>query len=130
MERHRTLLGALFIALGVSGLIGMAAVALIFFVGSAAIGIAAAEDPSVPGALGVLPLAVGLFICAAVSVSTIPSFVAGYGLLRGRAWARVWSLVAGVLNLPCMPFGTAVAVYAFWVWLQEDRVPREAGAAG
>lgn len=123
MDKHRTLLGALYIGLGVSGLIGMAAVLTIFSIGSAALGMASAHDADVPAALSLLPLSFALFICLAVAVSTVPSLIAGYGLLRGRGWARVWSLIAGVLNLPCLPFGTGVAIYAFWVHLSADSQP-------
>jgi uncharacterized membrane protein (DUF2068 family) len=121
MDNHRIVLGALFIGLGLMGVIGMAVVTVIFFLGSAAISAAAAQEPDVPAFLAVLPAAFGLFITLSIAVGTIPSLVAGYGLLRNRPWSRVWALVAGIVNLPNMPFGTGVGIYAIWVFLQYSR---------
>jgi hypothetical protein len=45
---------------------------------------------------------------------TIPSFVAGYGLLKRRPWAKIAGIIAGVLAAMSFPIGTAVAVYTFW----------------
>jgi hypothetical protein len=47
-------------------------------------------------------------------VLTIPSFVAGYGLLKRRPWAKIAGIIAGVLAAISFPIGTAVAVYTFW----------------
>ena len=55
-----------------------------------------------------------------IAIGSVPALVAGYGLLRNRSWARVWSLVAGVLSLPNLPFGTGVGVYAIWFFVQDD----------
>jgi hypothetical protein len=44
----------------------------------------------------------------------------GRGLRRRDRWARAVGLVLALLNLLLFPFGTLLAVYAFWVLLQED----------
>jgi hypothetical protein len=44
----------------------------------------------------------------------------GLGLRRRDRWARAVGLVLALLNLLLFPFGTLLAVYAFWVLLQED----------
>jgi hypothetical protein len=44
----------------------------------------------------------------------------GVGLRRRRPWARPVALVLAVLNLFFLPFGTALAVYAFWVLLSDE----------
>ena len=120
MDKHRTILGALFLALGIMGLIGMAIVFTIFFIGGTAIGIAAANESDVPAILSILPLGFGLFICFAIAVQTLPSLIAAYGLLGRRRWGQVWALIAGILNVPHMPFGTAVGVYAIWYFAQKS----------
>lgn len=120
MDRHGFVLGTLMLVLGLMGLFGMLVVLVVFSIGTAAIGAAAAQDADVPAALALLPTAFGLFICLAIALGTIPSLIAGYGLLRERRWGRVWALIAGVVNLPSMPFGTAVGVYAIWYFLQAE----------
>ena len=39
---------------------------------------------------------------------------------RRRHWARLGGLSLAVLNLFFLPFGTALAIYAFWVLLNND----------
>ena len=120
MAKHQTVLGVLFLALGLMGLVGMIVVSLIFFVGSAVLGTVATQEPDFPALLTVLPVGLGFFICLAIAIGCVPALIAGYGLLQKRSWARVWSLIAGVLNLPNVPFGTGVGIYAIWFFVQDE----------
>ena len=45
---------------------------------------------------------------------------AGRALRRHRANGRTGALLLGVLNLFVLPFGTALAIYTFWVLLHND----------
>jgi hypothetical protein len=47
-------------------------------------------------------------------LTTIPSLVAGYALLKRKPWAKIAGIVGGVLAAMSFPIGTAVAVYTFW----------------
>jgi hypothetical protein len=60
-----------------------------------------------------------LFIAAIYGAMTIPSFVAGYGLLKQKRWAKTWTIIAGVLSAMSFPIGTAVCVYSFWFLFSE-----------
>lgn len=120
MEKHRTVLGALFLGLGIMGAIGMLAVLVIFSIGTIVLGNVAIHEPDFPDLVAWLPLGFGIFIGLLIALSTVPSLVAGFGLLAGRPWAPVFSLIAGVLNLPIFPLGTGVGFYAIWVYLFMD----------
>ena len=120
MDSHRIVLGALFCGFGLMGLIGLTIVGIIFFIGSAAIGAAAVHEPDVPAVLTLLPAVFGLFICLTIAIGTIPSLIAGYGLLQKRSWVRLWVLIAGIVNLPSIPFGTGVGIYAIWFFVQDE----------
>lgn len=50
---------------------------------------------------------------------TVPSFVAGYALIKHKSWARVASIIAGVLAGMVFPIGTAVCVYTLWFLMSE-----------
>jgi hypothetical protein len=52
-------------------------------------------------------------------VTTLPAFVAGYGLLKGKKWAKVWAIISAVLAGGQFPIGTAVTVYTFWFLFSE-----------
>ncbi|HKS27982.1 MAG TPA: hypothetical protein VJS44_09190 [Pyrinomonadaceae bacterium] len=45
---------------------------------------------------------------------TVPSFVAGFGLLKRKSWAKTAAMVAGFISAMSFPFGVAVCVYTFW----------------
>ena len=120
MEKHVTVLGALFLGLGLLGVIGMLVVMVIFGLGSGILVEVSAQEPDIPEFVTWLPAAFGLFIAAIIAVTTIPCLVAGYGLLQRRRWSKVAGLLAGVLNVVFFPVGTAVAIYAVWLFLQDE----------
>ena len=45
---------------------------------------------------------------------TMPSLIAGFGLLKRKEWAKTATIIAGVLSAMSFPMGTAVSVYTFW----------------
>jgi hypothetical protein len=55
-----------------------------------------------------------LFFLAIYGTMTLPSFVAGWALLKRKKWARTASIVAAVVGGSNFPIGTAVCVYTFW----------------
>ena len=58
-----------------------------------------------------------VFIMLFQLIFTVPSFIAGFGLLKKRDWAKSAGIVAGVLAAMSFPVGTAVCVYTFWFLL-------------
>lgn len=50
---------------------------------------------------------------------TLPSFVAGYGLLKRKKWARIAGIIASVLAAMNVPHGTALCIYSLWFMLSE-----------
>jgi hypothetical protein len=115
MEKHLQVLGILFIVYGVMGLIG-AAIGFIVFFGAAAFGGYYLE-------LGHWPFIANVFsLCMIMLVTllSIPSTVAGWGILKHQSWGRIMGLVIGILILFELPFGTALGIYALWALLSED----------
>jgi len=80
-----------------------------------------AEPGTAPSGIGAsLTTAVFfLFACAALAWGGV-HLHNGAGLRRRRSWARPVALVLALLNLFFLPFGTALAVYAFWVLLTDE----------
>lgn len=64
------------------------------------------------GSAGFLVLA-GALLGGMLVVLALPGMLAGYGLLRRKAWGRILALIVGFLNLPNFPLGTALALYTF-----------------
>jgi zinc-ribbon domain len=63
----------------------------------------------IAGMIGVLLLA-----------TSVLGFLAGWGLLNYRPWARTLTLVLGVISLIHIPFGTALGIYTLWVLLPAE----------
>lgn len=67
-------------------------------------------DPNLP--LVILPMFF-IFTLIYSAIFAVPSFIAGYAMLKRKQWARTASIVAAVMETMSFPFGTAVAVYSF-----------------
>ena len=52
-------------------------------------------------------------------VTELPAIVVGVFLLKKERWALIAALVLGALNIWDIPFGTALAIYAFWIFLKQ-----------
>lgn len=119
MEKHLDVLGALFLGIAAMGLVGLMVVVVIFGFASTLVGATAVQRGDAPAFVAYIPGIFGLLIALAIAASTIPSLIAGFGLIKRRHWAAVAALVAGVLCLPVFPIGTGVGLYAIWVFLQD-----------
>jgi len=60
-----------------------------------------------------------VFVVGIYSLMTIPSFVAGYGLLKHKRWARTAAIIGSVVALSNFPIGAAVCAYTFWFLFSE-----------
>jgi hypothetical protein len=113
-QKHITVLGVLYIGFS---LISLATAVSLFILLS---GIGLAVDDQI--ALRVL-LTVGTVLLCVLSITAIPSLIAGIGLLARRQWGRILALILAVFKLFNIPIGTAVGFYAFWVLLQDEADP-------
>jgi hypothetical protein len=79
--------------------------------------------PSIPADVDI-PMSVIQLVATIITVvvltASLPCLALGYGLLNLRPWARVLGIVLSAINLLNVPFGTAVALYAFWVLLKPE----------
>ncbi len=111
MEKHITILGALYIAFSCLGLL----VAGVVFTAVTGAGILSG-DLEAMAITSIVGSAVAMFLL----VISAPGIIGGYGILKKYSWARVLVLILGALNLLNIPFGTILGVYTFWVLLNED----------
>ncbi len=114
-EEHNKFLGISHLVYG--GLFGLMMVAMLVFF-SFIIGLSGSQQPP-DGPPAALFFMMFIFMSLFYGMLIIPSFIAGYGLLRRRKWAKLASIIAGVLAGMSFPIGTAVCIYTFWFLFSE-----------
>jgi len=124
MENHKRILGILLI---ISGALQLLFIFVLSIFLSSVLTWAANEVE--PGGEGLITLLVELakYVPALIVILiTIPSFIAGLGLLYKQKWAMIVALIVGCLNLFSFPIGTALGVYTIWVFLEDGKISQSA----
>ncbi len=111
MEKHVTALGVLYIAFNVVGLFASFFVFWIIVGG----GLISGDETAIT-----ITAIVGSFIAGILLITSLPGIIGGIGLLNMKPWARILVLVLGFINLPGIPFGTALGIYTIWVLFKDE----------
>jgi hypothetical protein len=114
VRAHVHLLGILQLAWGGMGLL-LAGSLLLLAVGAGAIA-RTGTDPLAAG----FTAALFVVFAAALALAGWGNFWVGRAIRAHRSSGRTLALGLAVLNLFVLPFGTALAIYAFWVLLHND----------
>ena len=115
MKAHLHLLSILQLVWGAIGLL-LGVSTLLLALGAVTIGVSASADPV---AAGVTAAAFGIFAAALIAGGVVNAW-AGIALRRTQSSGRLTVLAISVLNLFVLPFGTALAIYGYWVLLHND----------
>jgi hypothetical protein len=114
MRSHVNLLGILQLVWGGMGLL-LGVALLLLGIGAGAIA-RAAPSPLTAGATALL----FVIFAIALAASGWANAWVGRAIRRHHAPGRIGALVLAVPNLFVLPFGTALAIYAFWVLLHNE----------
>lgn len=57
-----------------------------------------------------------------IIVFSIPTLLAGIGLLTRKSWAMLLALIMGCFKLFSFPIGTAIGVYSIWIFSEEQKL--------
>ncbi len=71
---------------------------------------------------------IGIFVAVIAGVMSLPSIIAGFGLMKRAGWARILALIVGAMALMSVPMGTMLGIYAF-ITLLDAEVADEFAAA-
>ena len=118
MDTHVRVLGVIYIAIGVLGLMG-AALMLIGFGGAAGIISASADPDEAALALPILSI-VGTALVVFLFAFSLPSIITGIGLLYFKSWARVLGIVLSAVSLLGFPWVTILGIYGLWVLFSKE----------
>ena len=114
MEKHVKTLGVLWIAKGILGLF----VGVIVFVVLVGVGFFASTT-SGEEVLTILSI-IAIIAASVIVILSLPSILAGIGILKKRQWGRILGIIVAALNLVDVPLGTALGIYSFWVLLNDE----------
>lgn len=126
MTSHLRLLATLQLVWGAMGLL-LGVSTLLLSLGAVAIGVSASGDRVAAGVT-----AAAFAVCAAALIAGgAANAWTGGAIRRRQPNARIIVLTISILNLFVLPFGTALAIYAYWVLLHnEARMMFEGGSPG
>jgi hypothetical protein len=113
MEKHVTVLGILYIAFSVLGLL----LAVIIFTAIVGGGMISGDSEAMA-----ITAVVGPVIALFFVLLSAPGLIGGIYLLKHRPWARILVLVLGFINLIEIPIGTALGIYTIWVLFKNETV--------
>lgn len=122
MATHIKIAGILHLGIGLLGLCGgLGGVLVLGLIGALGGAAAWADGGAGAGLLtgGVLGM-VALVAAVSLAITCLPSILAGWGLLRRKAWAPAVAVVISILHVPNVPFGTALALYTWWTLLSRE----------
>jgi hypothetical protein len=119
MRRHVELLGIFCLFWGGLALVAGISI-LILALGALAIILSAEHGRGGPSVAATLTAVTFFLIAACAMLWGGAHVLTGRALRRHRHGARVAALMLAVLNLFFLPFGTALAIYAFWVLLADE----------
>ena len=113
--RHLHLLAILWLVYGAFELVGAG---IIMLVANTIFGGFMPLGPPRPVPLFIHPLLMGVawFVLAKAAAG----IASGVGLLQRASWARILTIVVGLLSLLNMPFGTGLGIYSLWVLLSPN----------
>lgn len=120
LDGHKKILGILYVVSAVLTITGMILVkAILSIVFSFVLDEANADDRRVIemalSLMQVLPYLIIIFF-------SIPTLIAGVGLLTRQRWATLFALIMGCLKLFSFPIGTAIGIYAIWIYSEDHKL--------
>jgi len=111
MEKHLTILSALFVAMGAFGMVA-AGLTFLALTGS---GLLSGDRDAI-----LITSGIGVAVAALLAALSLPSLIAGIALYLRTPWARLLALVLACLHLLSIPLGLLFGIYALWVLLDEN----------
>jgi hypothetical protein len=120
LDGHKKVLGILYVVSAMLTILGMIMLnAILTLVFSFAFNEADADEQKVMEFVSAIVQYVPIFV---ILFFSIPTLIAGIGLLTKQTWAIIFALIMGCLKLFNFPIGTAIGVYAIWIYAEDQKL--------
>lgn len=122
LDNHKKILGILYI---ITGLLTILAMMLLHAIFTMIYAFAFAEADPDEQAVFQFIMAIGRYVQLFVFVAVgAPTVIAGIGLLMRQGWAMILALIVACFKLFAFPVGTAIGVYAIWIYAEDQKFQR------
>jgi hypothetical protein len=122
MESHKKILGVIYIVSAMLQGLLMLAFSFIF---TLILGFVLGDaDPADAAVIGFILKVLDYIPAFIIIVLVLPSLIAGIGLLARQDWALTMAMIVGCLKLFSFPVGTAIGVYALWVYFEDRKISK------
>lgn len=122
LDNHKKILGIIYI---VSASFTILVALFIRAIMSTVFGFAFENADPEEQRIGEFVMAITGFLPAVIIIfSGVPTLIAGIGLLTKQSWAMILALIMGCLKLFSVPIGTAIGIYAIWIYAEEQKFKR------
>lgn len=122
MEQHIKVVAVLNIVWGIMGAVAGLMALLLFGATLGIIGTAGRHESGTAVAMPLIAL-VGAAIVIFLLLLSVPSIVAGAGLLKFKPWSRTLAIIVSAFHLLSIPLGTALGIYGLWVLFSPKTIP-------
>ena|SRR6478609_6042011 len=120
LDGHKKILGILYVVSSMLTILGMILLnAILSIVFSMAFEEVDPDEQKMIEMVSAIVQYVPIFVIIFIS---IPTLIAGIGLLARQAWATIFALIVGCLKLFSFPFGTAIGIYSIWIYAEDQKL--------
>lgn len=127
VDDHKRILGILYV---ITSVLTIMAMMLLHAVFATIYAFAFSDADPEDQAIFQLIMAIGRYVQVLVIVVVgVPTLIAGIGLLMKQSWAMILALIVACFKLFSFPVGTAIGVYAIWIYSEDQKLKKTPGAA-
>jgi hypothetical protein len=120
LDDHKKILGILYVITSLLTIMTMMLLHLIF---TTIYAFAFSEaDPDEQAVFQLVMAIAGYVQVFVIVIVGLPTLIAGAGLLMKQSWAMILSLIVACFKLFAFPVGTAIGVYAIWIYSEEQKL--------
>ncbi len=128
LDSHKKILGILYVISGTLTIFGMLMLnAFLSVIFSFALQEVDPEDQKAVELVGAFIQYVPAFV---ILFFSIPTLIAGVGLLTRKSWATLFAVIVGCFKLFSFPIGTAIGVYSIWIYSEDQKLKKNAVVKG
>jgi len=127
LEDHKKILGILYV---ITSMLTIMAMLVLHAILTTVFAFAFSEAGPDEQAVFQLIMAIARYVqVLVITVVAVPTLIAGIGLLTRQSWAMIFSLIVACFKLFSFPVGTAIGVYAIWIYSEDQKLKQSSRPA-